>query len=135
MRRKALFYVLLAAATVSLSHLLGAWRAWRAVPTPGTGAEAAASALAVAGAMLWLGFLLYEVDRAAGRVRHRVGIYEWVLARQPRAVRPEWGWRGAAAAREAPDGPVSRRDRSGPGDHRTQGIGHAPTGLPGRGRR
>ncbi len=58
MLRKALFYVLLAVATVSLSHLLGAWRAWRAAPTPGGGAEVAASALAVAGAMLWLGFLL-----------------------------------------------------------------------------
>ncbi len=81
MLRKALFYVLLGVATVGLSHLFNAWRAWRVVPTVAGGAAVVVFGLAVLGAMLWLGFLLYEVDRAAGRVRHRVGIYEWVIGR------------------------------------------------------
>jgi hypothetical protein len=38
--------------------------------------------------MGWLGFLLYEVDRAAGRIRHQVGVYEWVIAmRRPEVPR------------------------------------------------
>ncbi len=82
MVRKALFYVLLGTATVGLSHLLGAWRAWRAAPTPAGSAWVALFGLVVLGAMLALGFLLYEVDRAAGRVRHRVGLYEWVITRR-----------------------------------------------------
>lgn len=80
MRRKGLFYVLLGLATFGLSQFFGAWRAWRAAPSLGGGAAVAAFGLAVCGAMLALGFLLYEVDRAAGRVRHRIWIYEWVLA-------------------------------------------------------
>jgi len=82
MRRKALFYGLLVLATLGLSHLLSAWRAWRAAPTVGSGAMVVAFGLGVLAAMLWLGFVLYEVDRAAGRVRHRIGLYEWVLARR-----------------------------------------------------
>jgi hypothetical protein len=82
MRRKALFYVLLGCATFGLSRVLQAWRQWRQVPSVEGGAQVALFALAVLGAMLWLGFLLYEVDRAAGRVRHRVGLYEWVLDRR-----------------------------------------------------
>ncbi|GEM_PF-1239750 len=105
MRRKALFYVLLAAATVSLSQLLAAWRAWRAAATLEGGATVAAYALAVLAALLWLGFILYEVDRAAGRVRHRVALYEWVLTvRRPPERRTgtagrgggEWTWRDEA---------------------------------------
>lgn len=84
MGRKALFYVLLALATVGLSHFLQAWRRWWAAPTAAGGAQVALLGLGVLAAVLWLGFLLYEVDRAAGRVRHRVGLYEWVLARRPR---------------------------------------------------
>jgi hypothetical protein len=92
MRRKALFYLLLAAATLSLSAFFGAWRGWRAAPSASTGVLVAVYALAVAGAMLWLGFLLYEVDRAAGRVRHRIWLYEWALTRKAGA-RDEWSWR------------------------------------------
>jgi len=80
MLRKALFYILLGVATVGLSRLFGAWRAWRAAPDLGGGAAVVALGLVVLASMLWLGFLLYEVDRAAGRVRHRVGLYEWVIA-------------------------------------------------------
>lgn len=87
MRRKALFYVLLGCATFGLSRVLQGWRQWRQVPSVEGGAEVALFALGVLGAMLWLGFLLYEVDRAAGRVRHRVGLYEWVLARHAEARR------------------------------------------------
>ncbi len=80
MIRKACFYVLLGIATVGLSQLLGAWRAWRAAPTPAGSAWVVLFGVVVLGAMLALGFLLYEVDRAAGRVHHRVGLYEWVIA-------------------------------------------------------
>ncbi|SRR5579871_277354 len=82
MRRNALFCVLLAAATLGLSQFLAAWRTWRA-----GGSLDAAAAVVVLGAvllfvMLWLGFLLYEVDRAAGQVRRKVALYEWLLARR-----------------------------------------------------
>lgn len=30
-------------------------------------------------AFLYLGFWLYAADRAAGRVRRRIGLYEWFL--------------------------------------------------------
>ncbi len=88
MIRKALFYILLGVATVGLSHFLDAWRAWRAAPTPVGGVDVVLSGVIVAGAMLALGFVLYAVDRAAGRVRHRVGLYEWVIR----------SWRVGAAA-------------------------------------
>ena len=80
--RKLLFYVLLGAATLGLSQFLAAWRAWRAAP----GMEAAAHVLLLGIGLvavgLWLGFLLYEVDRSAGRVHRRIMLYEWVLARR-----------------------------------------------------
>jgi len=85
--RKLLFYALLGAATLGLSQFLAAWRAWRAAP----GVEAAAHVLVLGigllAAGLWLGFLLYEVDRAAGRVRRQIALYEWVLARRGAAGR------------------------------------------------
>lgn len=83
MGRKAVFYVLLGGATVALSRLLGTWRTWRAAPTPEGSAWVAFFGLIVLGTMLALGFILYEVDRAAGRVRHRVGLYEWVIRSRP----------------------------------------------------
>jgi hypothetical protein len=88
MRRKAVFYVLLGLATFGLSEFLGAWRAWRAIPTLAGGGMVAVLGLAVLGAMLALGFLLYEVDRAAGRVRHRIWIYERALAWRGEGRRP-----------------------------------------------
>jgi hypothetical protein len=92
MRRKALFYILLGLATFGLSEFLGAWRAWRTAPTMGGGSAVAVLGLAVLGAMFALGFLLYEVDRAAGRVRHRIWIYERVLAWRAEARRPDPVW-------------------------------------------
>jgi hypothetical protein len=80
--RKALFYVLLAAATVGLSEFLAAWRAWRAAPGMAHAAQVAVLGVGLVGVGLWLGFLLYEVDRAAGRVRRPIRLYEWVLARR-----------------------------------------------------
>jgi hypothetical protein len=82
MRRKAVFYLLLALATFGLSRFLQAWRAWRAAPTALGGAEVVLVGVGILGVFLWLGFVLYEVDREAGRVRHRIGVYEWVLARR-----------------------------------------------------
>lgn len=89
MRRKALFYVLLGLATVGLSRFLQAWRLWRVGPSFQGTAELMLIGCGVLAAVLWMGFLLYEVDRAAGRVRHRVGLYEWVLARRMEARRPD----------------------------------------------
>ena len=86
--RKALFYALLGAATLGLSEFLAAWRAWRAAGGPGHVAQVVLLGLGLLGAGLWLGFLLYEVDRAAGRVRRPIGLYEWIIGRRGR-VDPE----------------------------------------------
>jgi hypothetical protein len=82
--RKATFWGLLVLATVGLSRFFAAYRTWQAGPTAGHAALAAGIGLAVIAVIGWLGFILYEVDRAAGRVRHQVRLYEWVIAmRQP----------------------------------------------------
>jgi hypothetical protein len=87
--RKVLFFALLGAATLALSQSLAAWRMWRAAPGWEHGAQVVLFGLGVLGSGLWLGFLLYEVDRAAGRVRRPIPLYEWVLARGVAARRPE----------------------------------------------
>lgn len=79
--RKALFYGLLAVATVGLSEFLAAWRMWRAAPGAAHAAQVAVLGAGLIGVGLWLGFLLYEVDRAAGRVRRPIRLYEWIIAR------------------------------------------------------
>ena len=96
-----MFWGLLIAAVLTLSQFLAAWRSWRTVPTFDHAAAAAVLGLALVLVMGWLGFLLYEVDRAAGRVRHQVGVYEWVIAmrrtgqeaacRRPGVPRPTGG--------------------------------------------
>jgi hypothetical protein len=85
--RKLLFYVLLGAATLGLSQFLAAWRAWRAAPGVETAAHVLLLGVGLLAVGLWLGFLLYEVDRAAGRVHRRIMLYEWVLARRGAAGR------------------------------------------------
>jgi divalent metal cation (Fe/Co/Zn/Cd) transporter len=84
--RKLTFWGLLVAAVLALSQFLAAWREWRAVPTPAHAAAVAVLGLGLLVVMAWLGFLLYEVDRAAGRVRHQVGVYEWVIAMRGRGA-------------------------------------------------
>ena len=79
-RRKLTFWALLVVATLALSQFLAAWRDWRAGPSFEHAAAAAVLGLGLLAVMGWLGFLLYEVDRAAGRIRHQVGVYEWVIA-------------------------------------------------------
>jgi hypothetical protein len=99
--RKALFYGLLAVATVGLSEFLAAWRVWRAAPEAAHAAQVAVLGAGLLGVCLWLGFLLYEVDRAAGRVRRPIRLYEWIIARNlarhpgPPPARP--AHRGVAA--------------------------------------
>ncbi len=81
-RRKATFWALLAVAVVALSQFFAAWREWRAAPTLEHVAAVLVLGLGLLAVTGWLGFLLYEVDRAAGRIRHQVGLYEWVIARR-----------------------------------------------------
>jgi hypothetical protein len=96
--RKALFYGLLVAATLGLNEFLAAWRVWRAAPGLGHAVEVAVLGCGLTVVGLWLGFLLYEVDRAAGRVRRPIGLYEWTIARRsagrPPAVAAEGRGRG-----------------------------------------
>jgi hypothetical protein len=111
--RKLLFYALLGAATLGLSQFLAAWRAWRVAP----GVEAAAHVLFLGIGLLavglWLGFLLYEVDRAAGRVRRQITLYEWVLARRGRG--------GAWGPAPMSEGRASSTSRNGGGHERRAG--------------
>jgi hypothetical protein len=86
--RKILFYVLLGAATLGLSEFLASWRMWRASPGPEHAAHVVVFGLGLLAAGMWLGFLLYEVDRAAGRVRRPMRFYEWVIARRGAGRRP-----------------------------------------------
>jgi hypothetical protein len=79
-RRKLTFWGLLIVAVLALSQFLAAWREWRAAPTLEHVAAVMLLGVGLLAIMGWLGFVLYEVDRAAGRVRHQVGIYEWVIA-------------------------------------------------------
>jgi hypothetical protein len=79
-KRKLTFWGLLIVAVLALSQFLAAWREWRAVPTLEHAAAVTVLGVGLLAAMGWLGFLLYEVDRAAGRIRHQVGVYEWVIA-------------------------------------------------------
>lgn len=91
--RKALFYGLLAVATVGLSEFLAAWRIWRVAPGVGHAAHVVVLGAGLIAVGLWLGFLLYEVDRAAGHVRRPIRLYEWIiarnLARHPGPPRPD----------------------------------------------
>jgi len=86
--RKGLFYALLAAAIVGLSEFLAAWRTWRAAAGTAHAAPVVVLGLGLLGLGLWLGFLLYEVDRAAGRVRRPIGVYEWIIGRRVAGRRP-----------------------------------------------
>jgi len=80
MGRKLTFWALLIVAVLALSQFLAAWRLWRVAPTFDHVAAVLVLGVGLLAIMGWLGFLLYEVDRAAGRIRHQVGVYEWVIA-------------------------------------------------------
>jgi uncharacterized SAM-binding protein YcdF (DUF218 family) len=81
-RRKLTFWALMIAATLALSEFLAAWRTWRAAPSADHAAAVVLLGAALVAAVVWLGFLLYEVDRAAGRIRRQVALYEWLIARR-----------------------------------------------------
>ncbi|HET8998088.1 MAG TPA: hypothetical protein VFP86_00415 [bacterium] len=86
--RKGLFYVLLGTAIAGLSEFLAAWRMWRTAPGMQHAVQVAVLGCGLLIVGLWLGFLLYEVDRAAGRVRRPIRLYEWILARRVAGSRP-----------------------------------------------
>ncbi len=68
------------AALVSLQAGWAALRAAWAVPTAGALGRVLVYAAVFAAAFLYLGFWVYAADRAAGRVRRRIGLYERFLA-------------------------------------------------------
>ncbi|MDQ7819395.1 MAG: hypothetical protein QN173_05755 [Armatimonadota bacterium] len=70
------FVAALAALSAGWAAVQAAW----AAPTPGALARVAGYALVFAAAFLYLGFWVYAADRAAGRVRRRIGLYERFLA-------------------------------------------------------
>jgi hypothetical protein len=95
-RRKLTFWTLLLAATLGLSEFLAAWRLWRAAPTADHAAAVVLFGVLLVAAVGWLGFILYEVDRAAGRIRHEIGLYECIIARRrPVAASSRDGTHGA----------------------------------------
>lgn len=59
-----------------------ALRAAWAAPTPGGVAATVLYAAVLAGAFLYLGFWVYAADRAAGKVRRRIALYERLLSRR-----------------------------------------------------
>jgi len=95
-RRKYVFYVLLGVATLAMSEFFDLWRAWRAAPTLDAAAAVVGMTAGLLGLMLCLGFVLYEADRAAGRIRRPVALYEWVLARRAADRSRTWSGRDAA---------------------------------------
>lgn len=61
------------------------WTAARAVWEAPSAARAAGAALYAAvflGAFVYLGFWVYAADRAAGKVRRTIGVYERILRRK-----------------------------------------------------
>jgi hypothetical protein len=111
MRRKLTFWTLMIAATLALSEFLAAWRSWRAVPSADHTAAVIGLGAALVAAIGWLGFLLYEVDRAAGRIRHAIGLYEWIIARRG----PEARRLGGQDAGGRSHGPAEVRAAGGTG--------------------
>jgi hypothetical protein len=105
-RRKLTFWALMIAATLALSEFLAAWRSWRAAPSVDHAAAVALLGAVLVASVGWLGFLLYEVDRAAGRIRHQIRLYEWIIARRRPGGPGQWAYTpGRKAARPA-DRPV-----------------------------
>lgn len=73
------FLLAFAVAVWSLSAGWTAWRAAWALPTTAAMVWTALYAALFLAAFLYLGFWLYAADRAAGRVRRRIGLYERFL--------------------------------------------------------
>jgi len=116
-------------ATLALSEFLAAWRAWSAAPSPDHAAGVAVLGLVLVGAVGWLGFLLYEVDRAAGRIRHEVRLYEWIIARRRQETALERSGvlrRTEPEVRQAGQEPV--RERAGVPKPAAGGAGAEGTG-------
>lgn len=78
------FWAMFVVAVLALSRLFAATRALRAGVSVGWVAHGIAATGVLGGALLALGFSLYEADRAAGRVRRPVRMYERWLARGDR---------------------------------------------------
>jgi hypothetical protein len=71
-----------AAFVVALVSLSGGWAALQAAwaaPTAAALGRVVAYTVVFAAAFLYLGFWVYAADRAAGKVRRRIGLYERFL--------------------------------------------------------
>jgi hypothetical protein len=72
----------LVAFAVAIWSLSAGWASlrgtWQTPAPAGVGVTLLYAALFVA-AFLYLGYWSYAADRAAGRVRRRIGLYEWFL--------------------------------------------------------
>ena len=77
---KALAFV--AVFLVAMWALAAGWAALRQtwqMPTPAGLMHTLLYTAVFAGSSLYLGFWVYAWDRAAGRVKRRIGLYEWFL--------------------------------------------------------
>ena len=80
---KALAFV--AVFLVAMWALAAGWAALRQtwqMPTPAGLGNTLLYGAIFAGSFLYLGFWVYAWDRAAGRVRRRIALYEWFLRRK-----------------------------------------------------
>ena len=80
---KALAFV--AVFLVAMWALAAGWAALRQtwqMPTPAGLGHTVLYVAIFAGSFLYLGFWVYAWDRAAGRVRRRIVLYEWFLRRK-----------------------------------------------------
>lgn len=67
---------------VAIWSLSSGWAAFRStwdVPSSAGLVSTLGYTVLLLAALLYLGFWLYAADRTAGRVRRRIGLYEWFL--------------------------------------------------------
>lgn len=76
-----MFVMAFAAAVVAFKQVFGAYSEAVAVQTAVAWAAAVGWTALLVGAFLYAGFLIYATDRAAGKLRRRLRLYERFLGR------------------------------------------------------